>query len=391
MKVESISDNLTIREFTASKQVKLFSSLHQAQISGRLSFINPQQGSEWHLYLYLGSIVYATGGTHPIRRWQRNLISNLPQIPFDLSQLHKELIEAETDTRDNIWEYEQLSSWAQQEIITPKQAKNAILFILVEILFDITQGRQVLCRIDRDKILSPKLDLIEPEELIDRTQQNWQEWKNSGIADRSANLAPIVLQPEQLQEKTSLTAYQSLCKLLNGNRTLRDLAVQLRTSPLQVTTSLLPYIDSGVFSLVDVSDLLKIVAPTKTNVALRTDRPLIACVDDSVMVCRTIEQIVEIAGYRFLSIEDSTKAVDTLLKNQPDLVFLDVVMPKLNGYDLCAQLRQYEEFQDTPIVFLTSNNGLIDRIRAKIVGSSDFMKKTVDADELLHKIVQYLP
>ncbi|GAB4532869.1 MAG: response regulator [Pleurocapsa sp.] len=387
----SSSDNLIIREFTASKQVKLFTSLHQAQISGQLTLTNPQQGYQWHFYLYLGGIVYATGGVHPIRRWQRNLINNLPQIPFNLVQLQEELTEKEADLSDNVWEYEQLSAWVKQGIITSQQAKNAILFALVEILFDITQGREVVCRINQDNILSPKLDLIEPEQLIEKTQQQWQEWKNAKIADRSANLAPVILQPEQLQEKTSVAAYQSLCKLLNGNRTLRDLAVQLRTSPLQVTCSLLPYIQSGIFGLVEVSDLLELFTPKQIDVAIRRDRPLIACVDDSMMVSHMMEQIVEIAGYRFLGINDPSKAASILLENKPDLIFLDIVMPKISGYDLCAQLRQYRDFEETPIIFLTSSSGIIDRIRAKIVGSSDFMKKTVDADELLHKIVQYLP
>ena len=66
-------------------------------------------------------------------------------------------------------------------------------------------------------------------------------------------------------------------------------------------------------------------------------------------------------------------------------------MPKVSGYDLCAQLRKYPEFEQTPIIFLTSNTGIIDRLRAKMVGSTDFIKKTVNADELLQKIVEYLP
>jgi two-component system, chemotaxis family, response regulator PixG len=79
-----------------------------------------------------------------------------------------------------------------------------------------------------------------------------------------------------------------------------------------------------------------------------------------------------------------------LMSCQPDLIFLDVVMPKVNGYDLCAQLRRYPEFAQTPIIFLTSSSGMVDRLRAKMVGSSDFLRKTVDADELVQKIDEYL-
>ncbi|MGD1919462.1 MAG: hypothetical protein ACFCAD_11565 [Pleurocapsa sp.] len=106
MSANRISDNLIIREFTAPKQIKLFKSLQEAQISGQLTFTDPIQGNEWHLYLYLGGLVYGTGGVHPIRRWQRNLIANLPQIPFQLSNLQEELTEREADKNNNIWEYE---------------------------------------------------------------------------------------------------------------------------------------------------------------------------------------------------------------------------------------------------------------------------------------------
>ncbi len=153
MNAKTTSDSLIIREFTALKQLKLFNSLQKSQVSGKLTFTEPIQGREWHLYLYLGAIVYGTGGVHPIRRWQRNLISNLPQVPFELSTLQKELTEREAELDDNIWEYEQLHHWVEQNIITLQQARNTVLFALGEILFDITQARQVICRFSQNDAL----------------------------------------------------------------------------------------------------------------------------------------------------------------------------------------------------------------------------------------------
>lgn len=389
MSSRKTSDNLIIREFDTLKQIKLFTSLQEAHISGRLTFTDPVKGNEWHLYLYLGDLVYGTGGVHPIRRWQRNLILNLPQVPFQLSSLQDELTERKADLTDNIWEYEQLSQWVEQQIITPQQGKNAIAFALSEILFDLTQAKQVICRLNQDRILAPTVELIEPQTVITETEQVWSCWLEAHVEDRLPNTAPVILQPKQLQEKTSISAYQSLCKLLNGNRTLRDLSVQLRTSPLQVVCSLLPYIQSGIFGLIDIPDLLEVITPHQHNYQTK-DRPLIACVDDSMMISHMMEQIISMAGYRFLAINDPLDAVRILKNRQPDLIFLDIVMPRINGYDLCSELRRYPEFADTPIIFLTSNSGIIDRLRAKMVGSSDFLRKTVDADELLQKIVEHL-
>ena len=352
MNAKSTSDNLVIREFTAAKQIKLFTSLQDAQISGKLTFSDPRQESEWHLYLYLGNIVYGTGGIHPIRRWQRNLVSNLPQIPFELSTLQEELTERRAELSDSVWEYEQISYWVQQQIITPQQGQNVVFFALEEILFDLTQARQVICCLDRDNILSPKIDSIEPADLIDRTNSVWQSWESAKVADRSPSMAPVILLPQELQDQTSASTYQSLCKLLNGNRTLRDLAVHLETSPLQVVCSFSPYIQSGIFGLTNVRDLLE---PIDTSNAIgERSRPLIACVDDSLMISQIMEQIVTTAGYHFIAINSSAEAIPTLVARRPNLIFIDIVMPQINGYDLCAKLRKYPEFAQTPIIFLTS-------------------------------------
>jgi chemotaxis family two-component system response regulator PixG len=392
MNVNTTSDNLIIREFNVSTQMKLFTSLQKTKISGQLTFTDPILGNEWHIYIYMGEVIYATGGSHPIRRWQRILISNLPQIPFQLSHLQEELTEQEADLSDNVWEYKQLGNWVEQQIITPQQARNALLFGIEEIFFDLTQTKHLICRLNQNKILPPKIEPIEPEDLINQTQEIWQSWKEAQIIEKSPDLAPVILQPQKLQEKTSISAYQSLCKLLNGNRTIRDLAVQLRTSPLLVINSLLPYIQSGVFGLVTVPDLLELELFNLDNDDYNNqNRPLIACVDDSLMISQMMEQIISMAGYRFIAINDPLQAVSALMDQQPDLIFLDIVMPKISGYDLCAQLRKYPEFTTTPIIFLTTHSGLIDRVRAKMVGSSDFLKKTVDADELLQKVVQHLP
>ena len=135
--------------------------------------------------------------------------------------------------------------------------------------------------------------------------------------------------------------------------------------------------------------MLEIVSSSNSNYE-NQDSPLIACVDDSLMISQMMGQIINMANYRFIAINDPADAVEVLVSRQPDLIFLDVVMPKISGYDICAQLRRYPEFENTPIIFLTSNSGIIDRLKAKIAGSSDFLRKTVDADELLQKIKEYL-
>ena len=387
MTVKSAPNGLIVKEFSPLKQTKLFNSLQKSQLSGQLIFTNPQQKYKWCFYLRLGQIIYATGGVHPLRRWQRNVNSHLPQISFDLNQA----IAAQTiDISNSLWEYEQLSTWRNEQKITFLAAKNLIQSTVEEVLFDLTQGMEVICQIYKNQSIEPKFDLISPQQVINNTQKLWQSWQTAKIADRSPNMAPVILQAQELERITSTQVYQKLCKLLDGKTTIRELAVELKTSPLQVTLSFLPYIQSGVLGLTEVPDLLDYLDVTNF-LHLNNSQPLIACVDDSEIVSFTIEQILSISGYRFLAINDPLRAIPILLKYKPDLIFLDVVMPNMNGYELCSRLRKNPTFAETPIIFLTSNDGIIDRFKGRISGSSDFISKTIDAEKILNLISKHLP
>jgi chemotaxis family two-component system response regulator PixG len=118
--------------------------------------------------------------------------------------------------------------------------------------------------------------------------------------------------------------------------------------------------------------------------------PLIACVDDSPQVCQMLEQILVPQGLRFIKIQDPVQALPILIENKPDLIFLDLVMPVASGYEICAQLRRISVFANTPVIILTGSDGLFDRVRAKVVGSTDFITKPVVADKVLGVIRKYI-
>lgn len=161
----------------------------------------------------------------------------------------------------------------------------------------------------------------------------------------------------------------------------------------EVARSLLPYIQLGLVELVEIPDLPCLIAPP-TDKILSTSAaqqgPLIACVDDSPLICRTMEKILTAAGYRFVGVNDALRALTIMLARKPDLLFLDLVMPNTNGYEICGSLRKLSFFRNTPIVILTGNDGIIDRVRAKLVGASDFLSKPVDEETLLMVIRKHL-
>lgn len=97
------------------------------------------------------------------------------------------------------------------------------------------------------------------------------------------------------------------------------------------------------------------------------------------------------AGYRYVSVQDSVHALPLLLENKPALIFLDLVMPIASGYEICSQIRRMSAFKNTPVVILTGNDGIVDRVRARVVGASDFLSKPVNTEKVLAIVRQYLP
>lgn len=382
----------SISLFTALKPIRFLETLKRLQFSGQLVLTAPN-GQQWSFYLYLGSIIYATGGNHPVRRWKRNLATHCPQIAAQPAPLKLELVESDSTVLNNCWEYQQLCLWVAQKKIEIEPATAMIRSVIVEVLFDVAQAMRATSQIKHDEAITKPFTLIDVEDVISETHQLWQGWRNAKIITYSPNMAAIIKQPEEFQKYTKPQVYQILSALLNGQSTLRDVAVRMKRDVGQVIRSLLPYIELGLVELVNIPDL---PTPTQTPVFQQPPTPgtsarsLIACVDDSPLVCQTMEALLVAAGYRFIGVEDALRAFAALLARKPDLIFLDLMMPNTNGYEICTKLRKLPGFRDTPIVILTGNDGIVDRVRAKLVGASDFISKPVDADTVLSVIRKHL-
>jgi chemotaxis family two-component system response regulator PixG len=125
--------------------------------------------------------------------------------------------------------------------------------------------------------------------------------------------------------------------------------------------------------------------------ATKTEPPLVVCIDDSMVVLQRLERIVTQAGYRFCGMRDSVQALTQLIELKPDLILLDVVMPVVNGYEICAQIRRVKALEHTPIVILTGHDGTIDRVRAKLARASEFLSKVSDSRQILATLERHLP
>ncbi|MCA1994910.1 MAG: response regulator [Coleofasciculus sp. S288] len=383
---------LDASRFTACKQLQFLETLKPIQFSGQVVWASPK-GKQWVFYLHLGYIMYATGGTHPVRRWQRNLTAYCQEMLFHIPVELSDLDEISPTLLKTCWQYQLLCLWVVQHKITQEQVTKIIQSIVLEVLFDLAQATDATYQIKPDRSLSSQLVLLKVQPIIADVQQLLQSWWKAQLSGYSPNQAPLIKQPEQLQKRTSANVYQTLTTLLDGRHTLRDIAVQIKRDVVQVTHSLLPYIRLGLVELINIPDLpppIDASVPETPFGLVASTKPLVVCVDDDLWVCRTMETLILAAGYQFIGVNDGLRAISTMLTHRPNLIFLDLVIPNTNGYELCAQLRKLSFFRDTPIVILTGNDGIVDKAHAQLVKASAFLSKPVNSETVLRTIHKYL-
>jgi chemotaxis family two-component system response regulator PixG len=411
------TDNLAV--YSLVEQLRGYG---RKQFTGKLELHNSKD-FKWNIYYCHGRLVWACGGSHNHRRWRRLMGQYKVKIDFNRISLR-------TNEEVRLWDYHVLVILMKRMVLTREQISPIIESFVQEVLFDIIQcaaNEKITYYCDFEDEITPIISLIHSEQAIDRAHQEWLKWRKAGIADLSPNIAPWIKRPEQLKEEASELTYKTLVTILDGRRSMRELSAWMKKDLLTLVQSLLVYYHRGLVGLTEVADIeapissvfpesttyeavisqennqIQVLSNHQTNRQTKRQdsqnnhqkdselpRPLIACVDDSNQVCATIERIVTGFGFGFLGIRDSIRVLPLLIEHQPELILLDLVMPIVGGYELCSQIRRIPEFKNTPILILTSNDSIIDRIRAKVVGSTCFISKSDSHEKIGEQINKYL-
>ncbi len=112
----------------------------------------------------------------------------------------------------------------------------------------------------------------------------------------------------------------------------------------------------------------------------------ILVIDDSKTIRRTAETLLTKEGCTVFTAIDGFDALSKIADHQPDLIFVDIMMPRLDGYETCSLIKHNKVFRKTPVIMLSSKDGLFDRARGRIVGSEQYLTKPFTKDELLGAI-----
>jgi two-component system, chemotaxis family, response regulator PixG len=395
--------------------ISRFQYLNWGEFSGSLD-VTVASGHAWEIVFYQGQIVWSLDRSQPNRLWQRLLRAHVGyehvgiELLFQAASCQK-WVAFETG-RETSWHYQGAIALMMLAEITSTQVTTMLSTVARETIFDLlqySQDQKLTFRSQSEIFVDRPPILVNTEEVIEQAEVLWQEWYAQKLGNISPNKTPIIKHPVQLYRQTTPIIYQNLVQVITGKRTLREIATEIDEDLLLLTRSLIRYIQTGIIELLDLPDLKlpqigtkllpvgKAAGTVNRPIVKTTSMPpkpaqskLVICIDDNPDVCETMRSIVTDAGYRFISIQDATQALPRLLENKPDLIFLDLIMPKVNGYEICGQIRRVSAFSQIPIVILTGKDGLLDRLRSKVVGASEFTCKPITKQSIDSSLNKYL-
>jgi twitching motility two-component system response regulator PilG len=113
-------------------------------------------------------------------------------------------------------------------------------------------------------------------------------------------------------------------------------------------------------------------------------------IDDSKTIRRTAETLLKKVGCEVITATDGFDALAKIADTHPDIIFVDIMMPRLDGYQTCALIKNNSKFKSTPVIMLSSKDGLFDKAKGRIVGSDEYLTKPFSKEELLGSIRQYV-
>jgi two-component system, chemotaxis family, response regulator PixG len=249
--------------------------------------------------------------------------------------------------------------------------------------------------------------------LLDYYQQRLSIWQKFSKIIQSPHQRPYLTTENSVDNfvprgTLSPVSLHQISQLMRGV-SLRELAMLLKQDELKLAQLLIPYIQHNVIFLRQPSapfnelPVIPMVSSAPTSLNEKTATSInqkssnspkiyqIACIDDSPLILDEIEKFLGGDNkYQLTKLEEPVKASAAILRLKPDLILMDITMPNINGYKLCSLFRSSEALANTPIIMVTGNKGLVDKVRAKLVGATDYLTKPFNKQELLAIVEKYL-
>lgn len=124
---------------------------------------------------------------------------------------------------------------------------------------------------------------------------------------------------------------------------------------------------------------------------LRLEGLKVMVVDDSNTIRKTAETLLSKAGCQVITALDGFDSLAKIADSEPDVIFVDIMMPRLDGYQTCALIKHNQKYKSIPVIMLSSKDGLFDKAKGRIVGADDYLTKPFSKNELFEALEQYAP
>ncbi len=383
---------------------------------------------EWFIYVQRGQLVYATNNADPFERLERYL-KGLPQMSdLSNSDLRTQVrqMEQETPPENFTADYQALRWLIDQGHCDGASLSNLASKMSAEVLESyllLPEGDYEVHTRSMGEL--PSICQLELESLWPRMWERLDQWNAMAPRINSPYQRPYLIGEERARQKLSPKMADKLSRLLLGFN-FRQLAMLLQQDELALCRRFAPLINEGIIVLrepLSPHDRL----PRLSQAYIKTSEPSapfssggprsgplssspsadssflnvdgdssqqrtwkIVCIDDSPTVLREIQRFLQQEIFEITMIDDSQKALMKIISIKPDLILLDASMPALDGYQVCTMIRKSSLLKHIPVVMVTGNKGLLDRARAKMAGTTDYLTKPFTQKDLLQIVLRYL-
>lgn len=235
-------------------------SLHRQNFTGVVT-IASQDKKQWEIFFYLGKYLWTEGGCQSNRSWRRNFNHYCSGI-----DLNKITLRQQPEMRSQ--HYCLINILLQRKLLKREQVKGLITNLSHEIFFDLWQTEyhhSFIYTIENTSAhyllkagFNSSLAFINLEQILFQSQTAWSIWGSKGLASCSPHHAPLLNRNLELQKQLPDLIFTNMSRLLNGRRTLRDLAVKMNKNVLDVTCGLVPYFFKGYLRLLEIPDIANI-------------------------------------------------------------------------------------------------------------------------------------
>jgi twitching motility two-component system response regulator PilG len=348
------------------REIDVYSIIHLIEFGQRTGelLIESTTGKFWFLFFNNGELIYGTDTDSNLTRLRDYLDGLVLEHAFERLATSKLGI--------NVLEYGQIWSLLEANIINSAQAKSIIENTMREVLFEILGLYQGTFVFQISPALAPKLTTLKFSQISSDFSHQLLTWQQFYPVIQSVNQCPILLFHDALPH---------LSGWIDGKTTILQLS---RYSGLNIAQ-----IGQDIYTAIAKGEVT--VPPLVLNVPqqVKVQSPRVLCIDDSVTICRAVEYILHNHGYQVLALSSPTKALSVIFQYKPDLVLCDITMPEIDGYELCGMLRKSSALAKVPIIMLTGKDGFIDRVKARMVGATEYLTKPFGEKELLTTIEKY--